>query len=166
MMASSSSKRARVSDWLRRYGIAECAGVTCALLGSFLVRRFTGSAIAAAYGAAWGETLGYSSTIVTRDFLAESRAVRLARRTFTLRDAGRVVTGLIAEFGPPGLLDTIATRPLAMAIGIRFLGPELGVVAGKLVADVLFYLPVIFTYERRKRRRQRAADRAPQSGDE
>jgi hypothetical protein len=32
------------------------------------------------------------------------------------------------------------------------LGLGLGIVAGKLVADVVFYLPVIYTYERRRRR--------------
>ncbi|MBA3319552.1 MAG: hypothetical protein H0T50_15885 [Gemmatimonadales bacterium] len=31
-----------------------------------------------------------------------------------------------------------------------------GVVAGKLQADVAFYLPVIYTYERRKRRAVKA----------
>ncbi len=37
---------------------------------------------------------------------------------------------------------------------MRLFGPGRGLVAGKLAADVLFYLPVIFMYERRKRRRQ------------
>ena len=38
------SLRAKLRQWLSRYGLAECAGITCALLGSFLVRRATGSA--------------------------------------------------------------------------------------------------------------------------
>jgi len=153
------SKRAKIWEWLRRYGVAECAGITCALLGSFLVRRLTGSAIAAAYGAAWGESIGYGGTIIARDFLAMSRVTRAADRAFGIGDAGRVVTDLLAEFGPAGVLDTLVTRPLAMAIGTRLLGLPLGVVAGKVSADILFYLPVIFMYERKKRWRSADGDR-------
>ena len=65
--------RTKVADWLRRYGLAECAGLACAFLGSFVVRRATGSGVAAAYGAAWGETIGYASVIILRDYLAATR---------------------------------------------------------------------------------------------
>lgn len=149
--------RAKVFEWVSRYGLAECAGITCALLGSFAVRHVTGSAVAAAYGGAWGETIGYSSVIITRDFLSQARVARADRRAFGVHDVGGVVTGLVAEFGPAGVLDTMVVRPLAMGIGARLLGPQLGLVAGKLAADVLFYLPVIFMYERGKRRRGRVA---------
>jgi hypothetical protein len=122
--------------------------VSCALLGSFAARRFTGSAVAAAYGGAWGESIGYSCFILARDLLTASRA---AGHSLTRREGGRVIAGLITEFGPAGILDTFVTRPLAMGVGARFLGPHRGVIAGKLGADVLFYVPVIFMYERRKR---------------
>jgi hypothetical protein len=145
--------REKLAEWLRRYGLAECAGITCALLGSFVVRRLTGSAVAAAYGGAWGETLGYSSVIIGRDFFAAARGQRAVGRRFGARHAGGVATGLLAEFGPAGLIDTMLTRPFAMALGARLLGPERGLIAGKLAADIVFYLPVILIYERRKRRR-------------
>jgi hypothetical protein len=142
--------RAKLYQWLRRYGVAECGGITCALLGSFVVRRVTGNAIAAAYGAAWGETIGYSAVIVGRDFLSAARTARSNRRAFGLRGAGGVVAGLLTEFGPAGLLDTLLVRPFAMGVGARLLGPHLGVIAGKLAADVFFYAPVIYMYERTK----------------
>lgn len=148
------SPRAKLAEWLRRYGVAECAGITCALLGSFVVRRLTGNAVAAAYGGAWGETLGYSGAIIGRDFVAGARVARSAGQRFGARTAGGVAAGLLSEFGPAGVLDTLVTRPFAMGLGMRLFGPGRGLVAGKLAADVLFYLPVIFMYERRKRRRQ------------
>jgi hypothetical protein len=148
---------ARVAEWLRRYGLAECAGVMCALLGSLVVRRLTGNALAAAYAGAWGETLGYASVIIGRDFFTGARSARSAGRRFDVRTAGGVATNLLSEFGPAGALDTLLARPLAMGLGVRVLGPVRGLVAGKLVADVLFYLPVIFMYERRKRRLPRIA---------
>jgi hypothetical protein len=142
---------ARLSDWLRRYGIAECAGVACALAGSFAARRLTGSTIAAAYGGAWGETIGYSTAIVLRDYLAAVRAAHAAGRPVGARDAGGVATGLLTEFGPAAILDTLVVRPFTMAFGMRLLGPAKGLLVGKLAADVFFYVPVIFMYERRKR---------------
>ena len=150
--------RGRVINWLQRYGFAECAGVTCALLGSWIVRRVTGSAVAAGYGGAWGEAIGYSAVIIARDFLSASRSVRTRGRAFGFADVGRVIVGLIQEFGPSGILDTLFTRPLAMAAGIRWLGPQWGVLAGKVVADILFYIPVIFLYERRRRGQGNAVD--------
>jgi hypothetical protein len=136
--------------------VAECAGILCALAGSAVGRRLTGSAIAAAYVAAWCETIGYSGVIIARDFIAEARLARSTQESFGLGHAHRVGTGLLAEFGPAGVLDTFVSRPLAMAAGVRLLGPRLGIVAGKFGADLLFYVPVIFMYERRKRRRERS----------
>jgi hypothetical protein len=149
------SPRAKIYQWLSRYGLAECGGVTCALLGSFLVRRVTGSAIAAAYGGAWGESLGYSFVIIGRDFLAGARAARAMHRSIGIRGVSDVATGLLAEFGPSGLLDTFVIRPFTMGVGARLFGPQLGLLAGKLTADILFYVPVIFMYEQKKRWRRR-----------
>jgi hypothetical protein len=150
--------RASLYRWLNRYGVAEAAGIACALAGSVVVRRATGSAIFAAYAAAWGESIGYSVVMVGRDFVAEARTARATRRAFGVRGAGGVVASLLAEFGPAGVLDTFVTRPLAMAVGARLLGPRLGVLAGKLGADFLFYVPVIFVYERRRRWRRPTVD--------
>src|SRR6266513_29672 len=82
--------RTKLSDWLHRYGLAECAGLTCALLASFAVRRVTGSGIAAAYGGAWGESLGYSGVIILRDYRAAARTALAAGRSVGVRDAGGV----------------------------------------------------------------------------
>jgi hypothetical protein len=143
--------RASVADWVRRYGPAECAGITCALVGSLTLRRLTGSNIAAAYGGAWGESIGYASVIIARDWLAARRAAHAAGRLAGARDAGGVATGLLTEFGPAAILDTLVVRPFAMAMGMRMIGPRSGLIAGKLAADVFFYVPVIYMYERRKR---------------
>jgi len=53
------------------------------------------------------------------------------------------------------VIDTFVTRPLAMMVGTRLFGITLGVIGGKLAADLVFYIPVVFMYERRQRRRQR-----------
>jgi hypothetical protein len=146
------SARGRVFEWLQRYGPAECSGITCALIASLIVRRVTASAVAVGYAGAWGEALGYGAVMVGRDFLAAARRKRAVRETFTARDGAGVVGSLLVEFGPASLIDTLLTRPLAMALGTRLLGLPLGVLVGKLAADALFYVPVIATYERTKGR--------------
>jgi hypothetical protein len=136
-----------------RYGPAECGGIVVAFVASFIVRRATRNAIAAGYAAAWGESFGYISIIAIRDLVSEARDARRRGRRPGARDTGNVLAGLLAEFGPASVIDTLVTRPIAMAAGVRWLGPVLGIVAGKLAADVVFYSPVIYMYERRKRRR-------------
>jgi hypothetical protein len=142
-------------EWIRRYGPAEAAGITLAFVASFAVRHSTGSAILSGYAAAWGETIGYASVMMIRDFIMESRESSRQGRKAPVRDAGNVATGLLAEFGPAGVIDTFVTRPFTMAAGVKLAGPVFGLVIGKLSADLLFYGPVVYMYERRKRRRQR-----------
>jgi len=153
--ASRGARRwAMLRDWVQRYGLAECGGVAGALLATFVVRHATTHAMMVAYAGAWGETIGYAGVIVTRDWVAHARhRVARADRPTSPRGLPDVLIGLLAEFGPAGAIDSLATRPLAMAAGVRLLGPVRGVILGKLAADTLFYIPVILTYEHRKRRR-------------
>lgn len=148
----------RIGSWLRRYGVAECAGVICALAGSSAVRHLTGSNAAAAYGGAWGESIGYSAVIIVRDYAAAVRAARGAGRSVAARDVGGVATDLLSEFGPAAILDTLVVRPFTMGVGMRVLGPRGGLLAGKVAADIFFYVPVIFMYEQRRRAARRVTD--------
>jgi hypothetical protein len=60
------------------------------------------------------------------------------------------------EFGPAEALDTLALRPFAMYVGPLVVGNVmLGVLVGKLVADVTFYGFAIVGYEILVRRRAR-----------
>ena len=139
-------------DWLRRYGAAEVLGLAAALLATFVARRATTSVIVVAYAGAWAESLGYGGAMIAQEFLTASRTATAAGRSLDASDGGGILGGLATEFGPAGVLDTFLTRPFFMGAGVRLLGPQLGLVIGKIVADVAFYLPVILTYERRRRR--------------
>ncbi len=146
-------------EWILRYGVAECFGITFALVASFGARRLTGNPIVIGYITAWGETLGYLGLVVVRDFVVETRLARTTTPAeptspVRVRTPRQVLWDLVAEFGPAGVVDTLVTRPLAMSLGIHTLGVTRGVVAGQLTADVLFYIPVVMQYERRKRARR------------
>jgi hypothetical protein len=96
-----------------------------------------GTAAAAALSAAAGDNAGYYGLLLARE--ARSRGVATA------------VRNLLVEFGPAELLDGALIRPACMALGAAALGPVAGVVVAKLAADVVFYVPVIFTYEATRR---------------
>ena len=138
-------------EWLSRYGVAEVVGVGAALIGSSLVHATTGNEVLAAYGGAIGENVGYYGVIVGRDVSRARRAARAAGRTYGFAGAVRTARDLVLEFGVAEVIDTAFVRPFAMALGMRFVGPTAGVVAGKLVADVAFYVPVLCAYELRRR---------------
>jgi hypothetical protein len=117
-------------SWLRRYAPAELCGLLGAVAGYLLALAATGHAAPAAYAAAAGENIGFYG------FLR-------ARRVGSVR-------ALVVEFGPAEVLDSALVRPACMALATAALGP-LGVLAGKLAADLVFYAPVIATYEFLKR---------------
>ncbi len=144
----------RLKTWLRRYGLSELAGIAAAFGGSWLLQGATDSVIAAAYGASIGEALGFYGSLVAREMIEDAYAAGARRSAYGLREMAGTWRGLFLEFGPAELLDTGIIRPFAMGLGTQVLGRGLGIVAGKLMADVAFYVPVIYTYERRKRRQR------------
>jgi hypothetical protein len=61
---------------------------------------------------------------------------------------------LILEFGPTEALDSFVLRPALMYTAGRLLADvSLGVIVGKLIADVVFYIPTITSYELLRRGR-------------
>jgi len=157
------SWRAKGAEWLKRYGVAEVAGLCTALAGSFAARALTGNDIAAAYGGAMGENLGYYGVIVGREVVHDRRAAFLAGRGYGLAGAARTARNLVFEFGIAEVLDSGMLRPLAMGLGVRFFGRGVGIVVGKFAADLTFYIPVICAYEIRRylgRANERARARA------
>ena len=154
------SWRRKGAEWLERYGIAEVVGSCTAVAGAFAARALTGSEVAAAYGGALGENLGYYGIVIGREVLRDRRAAFDLGRRYGVVGAARTARNLAFEFGIAELLDSTVLRPLAMGLGARFFGTAVGVVVGKLAADVTFYLPVIGAYELRRylvRARARAA---------
>lgn len=142
-------------EWLRRYGPAEVAGLVTALLGSWAVHALTGNEIAAAYGGSLGENVGFYGVMIGREIRADHGARITIGRRYGIREWTGTALNLAVEFGAAELLDSGLLRPLAMGVATSLLGRELGVITGKLVADVTFYIPVILAYEVRRRASRR-----------
>ena len=119
-----------------------------------MLQQVSGSVIAAAYGASFGEGLGFYGSLVIREMIQEAYFAGARRAPYGASEMVRTWRGLLLEFGPAELLDTGLIRPLMMMLGTSVLGWGLGVVAGKILADVAFYLAVIWVYERRRQTSQ------------
>ena len=125
----------RAGPWLRRYGPAELVAIVGAVVGYAVDRgRVTSSAAAATYGAAVGDNVAYYGLLLARE--ARARGALTAARA------------LLVEFGPAEVLDARRSSALpCMVLAVAALGPVVGVVIAKLAADLVFYVPVIATYE-------------------
>ena len=134
----------RWTFWLRRYGPAEVACLLGMLAASHLAVRVTDSPPLLATSAILGATAGFYGVLVVgvareqRALLSGASVSRLVTRTALL---------LVAEFGVAEVLDTLLWRPALMMAGVVLLGevggvasPVWGLLAGKVVSDVLFYV--------------------------
>ena len=131
-------------EWLARYAPAEAGAVLGALAAVALVSPY-GVAAATAYAGTIGDGFGFYAVLFVRDLRRQPRGGR-----------GRVmstVRGLVMEFGPAEVLDSVLVRPLAMYLAARGLGnAAAGVVVGKIAADGVFYALAITAYELRTHR--------------
>jgi FHA domain len=148
--------RNRWREWIRRFGVAELAGTAAALGGYWAGQALTGSLIASAFAAALSESVVFYTVLLLRDMVRDAYAAGARRVRYGPREIAGTWRNLFIEFGPIELLDVAAVRPLCMGLGGRYLGPRLGVIAGKVVADMAFYAAPMLSVEARRRRGARA----------
>ena len=134
-----SAARRGVGPLVRRYLLPEAAGTAAAVLVGVLVAASGGGWAAAAVAATWSETVAFYAVVGAREWRRQARRSP-GRRACSPRTAGLVVGELALEFGPGEVLDTTVVRPALMYAGQALLGDMvLGLLAGKLAADVVFY---------------------------
>lgn len=134
-----------LQSWAQRYLLAEILSTVCALLAAAGVYALAGHALAAALANTVAGSLSFYAVMLAR----EQRG--------GLRDVPRAVGALVLEFGPAEALDTLLVRPSLLYAGMTFgPNPQLGVLLGKLAADVCFYAPAIVSHELLRRRHKRS----------
>jgi hypothetical protein len=176
------SWRQRVRWWFGRYAPAEVAATFGALLAGGAA-NLAGSTAATVYAATFGEFVAFYGVIIWRDLIRRDLARQdLARQDLARRDlsGGRAREGrpwwrfaaLLLEFGPAELLDALIVRPLAMYLAATMVGNLLlGIVIGKVAADVVFYAVAIAGHElgrtsdRQEVQHVRSRQGAPETGE-
>ncbi len=137
------STSGRWARWLGRFGPSEVMGGVAAVTGAWLAQGFGGGRITMVIAAVAAETICYYAALLLRDLRYEARERRNAGLGFGRRGVEDVVQNLIREFGVAEAVDSLLLRPLALYIGLTALALPWGVLAGKLVADLIFYGPVL-----------------------
>lgn len=122
----------------RRYLPAEIAGTVLMLAACTVVARWNDHVVTMVLVAIVAESVGFYGVIGVNVWLEQWRATsghdQRLRRT-----AVRTVALLCAEFGPAEVVDTVTRAPI-MALGVIVLGPGwVGLMAGKVGADLVFY---------------------------
>ncbi|NJM07421.1 hypothetical protein HC891_16405 [Candidatus Gracilibacteria bacterium] len=136
-----SIKPDRFLVWLRRYLPSEIVGTVGALSGAFVAHTLTGNLMLAAIAGAWSECLCYYLIMLMRE--------RKQRCGSSLR---LILVNLFFEFGAAELSDNFLIRPAAMLAGMLLMpSTALGLMLGKFVADLCFYLTTILCYEALRR---------------
>ncbi|WP_137843046.1 hypothetical protein [Microbacterium sp. 2FI] len=157
---STEKQRRGIVFWIVRYLPAEIVGTAAMVIAGIAVTAWTDNAALIAVAALLGEIVGFY-VVLSITIYAEQAHVAASWRAAV----GRTAMLLIAEFGVAELLDTLLIRPLALMLGVWLLGdPMWGLLAGKVVADVIFYAVAAgaFTVTARTgiRGARRAAERA------
>jgi hypothetical protein len=143
--ATSPATRSGLSSWWRRYGVSETGGAVAALIGALAARALGTGTPATALAAFLAEAAWFYLSLGYRDLRYEVREHRAAGRPFDRRAVAVVLQNLVREFGAAEAVDLLL-RPICFAIGLSLFGTVGGVLAGKLVADLLFYGPVLATW--------------------
>lgn len=138
----------RVREWIGRYLVAEILGLAGALLAALAAVSWAPDRLAvAAYASSLGETVGFYTGYLVVRYLREDVAGPPRRRIAV------ILAAAVVEFGPAEILDTLLIRPAAMFLGSWTTGNVIiGVLIGKVAADLIFYGLAITSYEMLVRR--------------
>lgn len=140
--------RTKLKRWLNRYLPSEFFGTLGALFGGYLADYFFHNAIVTALAATWGENTLYYGSMILREI---QKQLSLNPRR-TLRAFVKTFRNMVLEFGPTEYFDGIFIRPFFMYVGPKVTGNLWwGLIAGKLAADISFYIPTIISYELRSK---------------
>ena len=109
------------------------------IAAGLLVTLWTTAPVAIALAALVGESLGFYLVLAVTIY-GEQASQTVTGSHGRGRAVTRTVALLLAEFGPAELLDSLLIRPAALVLGVLVLpDPVWGLLAGKLVADLVFY---------------------------
>ncbi len=132
---------------MRRYLPAESASVMATLAGAALAFRLTSNWEATALAGNWSETAAFYLVMVTREFISMQNRGHARLTALPL-----VIRNLTMEFALAEALDSFVLRPVFMDGAMRMTGDlAIGIVIGKFIADITFYLPTVVSYELRRK---------------
>ena len=137
----------KIKTWLKRYIPAEIFAALCTVSLGLLTQYLFHNSVLTAIGGDLGEFIGYYGTILFND-LRKHNHISSQIVLHTVRE-------MFFEFGIGEFMDSFLIRPFSLYIFPLWLhNISLGLLVGKIVADIIFYIPTIISYEIRSMRKQ------------
>lgn len=133
----------KIKEWFNRYKHAEIAGIVAFGLASSVTQYFHVNAIKSVLIITYTEFLAYYFMMLYVEQKTKSKQENIFKSMILL----------IKEFGPAEIIDLLFSRNFFLFIFPLLIGNHTtGLIVGKIVADVVFYILTIFSYERLKRK--------------
>lgn len=138
----------RVKEWLKRYVPAELLSTAATIISGLLVLHLWHNHVAMAIAATWAGNIFYFGTILICDIVFANKQLKLADRRYTVASFLKNMRAFIVEFGIAEVLDSFVIRPMLLYyIPILIDSTFWGLLTGKILADITFYVPAIIGYE-------------------
>jgi len=142
----------KIKSWIKRYLPAEILGTISAVLVPTLFAVFSDSPWLIAFSGTIGENIGFYGAMIVQEVFQNKKKYHKEGRRYGWRGFLKSVRNIFIEFGVAETFDSLFLRPAAMYFGVSiFDNLQLGIFFGKILADVVFYIPAIISYELRKK---------------
>ena len=142
----------KIREWIRRYLLADVLSTVLSMASAWVIHRTTGDNVLAAFLGSAVASISFYGIIAYSDVRKSLRHHRKHVLRYNFASYFKDLRNLIIEFGPSEILDVLAVRPFFMYLMPKLMGEfVLGTFVGKMIADLVFFIPAIIMYEVRKK---------------
>jgi len=115
---------------------------------AWTIHRTTGDNVLAAFVGSAMASISFYGIIAYNDVRKSLKHHKKHDLSYGFVAYFKDLRNLIIEFGPSEILDVLAVRPFFMYLIPKVMGEYvLGTFIGKMIADVVFFIPAIVMYE-------------------
>ena len=131
---------------------ADILSTVLSLATAWIIHRTTGDNVLTAFAGSAMASISFYGIITYNDVRKSLKHHRKHDLNYGFVAYFKDLRNLIIEFGPSEILDVLAVRPFFMYLMPKVTGELLlGTFIGKMIADVVFFIPAIVMYEIRKK---------------
>lgn len=142
----------KIKIWIKRYLPAEIFGTLFAIICPTIASLASSNFLIIAFAGAWGENIGFYGTMIVQEVAQTRRKYRELNKKYGWMAFVKNIRNIFLEFGAAETIDSLLVRPTTMYFGISFFSNlQFGIFIGKIIADLIFYIPAIISYELRKK---------------
>ena len=144
--------KSKIKKWVKRYLPAEIFGTLGAIIFPTAISFFSENILLIALAGTWGENIGFYGTMIFQEVSESIAKHRQLNKNYGFLSFGKDIRNIFLEFGLAETADSLFVRPAIMFFTLSVIDNlQLGIFTGKIIADVIFYIPTVISYELRKK---------------